>query len=486
MRQADKKYTKQLLLSTVVVIFTVLTVNAGEQTTYQPEWESLQKHPVPEWFRDAKFGIYFHLGPYTVPAFQSEWYSCLMYKPNQKPFQYHRQTYGDQSTFGYKDFIPMLTLENFNADKIVDLFQRAGARFAGMTAEHADGFAMWDSKFTEWDAADMGPKRDILGLLGKAVKGHGMKFIATFHHDWNWDWYPVWDKGFDCSNPAYAGLYGQPHEKGDPPSQEFFNEWKAKVIEVIDKYQPDLIYFDSKLDTISDQYRRDVLSHYYNKQVEWGKEVSVTYKGKQLPVGAGILDMERARMSSPSKDPWLNDDPIDWKSWCYIQNPSYKSVDHIIDGIVDVVSKNGTFMLNVGPKSNGEIPEPVVQRLEEIGQWFKINSEAIYDTRPWVSFGEGPTQVIGKRENESVKYTAEDIRFTSKGKTLYAIALDWPGEKLLIKTLNSKNAALGTIRSIELLGHQGPLEWTRDDNGLMIRLPEDKPCEHAFVFKIIL
>ncbi len=457
----------------------------AEQATYRPEWESLQKHQVPQWFRDAKFGIYFHLGPYTVPAFQSEWYSCLMYKPNQRPYRYHRETYGDQSEFGYKDFVPMLTLEKFDAEELADLFRNSGARFVGLVAEHADGFAMWDSNLTKWDAAEMGPKRDIVGLMEKAVKGRGMKFVTTFHHDWNWDWYPVWDERFDCSNPAYAGLYGQPHKKGDKPNREFFDEWKDKVIEVIDKYRPDLIYFDSKLDTISDQHRRDTLCYYYNKQTEWSKEVSVTYKGKQLPVGAGILDMERARLNSSSKDPWLNDDPIDWKSWCHIQNPSYKSVNHIIDGLVDVVSKNGTFMLNIGPKSNGEIPEPVLQRLAGIGQWLKINGEAIYETRPWGTFGEGPTEVEGKKEDEKNNvYMAQDIRFTVKDNTLYAIALAWPTDMLTIKTLNSKHDTLKNIRSIELLGHQGELEWSQDENGLTIWLPEIKPCEHAFTFKI--
>ncbi len=460
------------------------TVAKGE--TYKPEWESLTKHPVPQWFRDAKFGIYFHLGPYSVPAFQSEWYSRLMYKPDQKPFKHHRETFGDQSKFGYKDFIPMLTLEKFDADELADLFQRSGARFAGLVAEHADGFAMWDSKLTEWDAADMGPKKDIVGLMEKAIKGRGMKFITTFHHDWNWDWYPVWAERFDCSNPAYAGLYGQPHKKGDEPNLDFHDEWKDKVIEVIDKYQPDLIYFDSKLNIINDQHKRDTLSYYYNKQAEWGKRVSVTYKGQQLPVGAGILDMERARMSSSSHDAWLNDDPIDWKSWCHIEDPSYKSVNHVIDGLVDVVSKNGTFMLNIGPKSNGEIPEPVIERLLGIGQWLEINGEAIYGTRPWITFGEGPTEVKGKEPDEKNNvYTARDIRFTTEGNALYAVVLAWPGEQVTIRSLHSKYAMLKKIRSVELLGHKGQLRWSQHENGLTIWLPTVKPCEHAFAFKIL-
>jgi alpha-L-fucosidase len=379
----------------------------------------------------------------------------------------------------------MLTLENFDADAIVKLYQDSGARFVGFTAEHADGFAMWDSELTEWDAVDMGPKRDIIGLMEKATKKRGMKFVATFHHDWNWDWFPVWDERYDCFDPNYAGLYGQPHKKGEEPTEEFFDEWKAKVIEVIDNYEPDLVYFDSKLDIISERHRQETLSYYYNKEKEWGKEVSVTYKLTQLPVGAGILDMERIRMDKASEDPWLNDDPIDWKSWCHIQNPSYKSVNHIIDGLVDVVSKNGTFMLNVGPTVKGEIPEPVVKLLKGIGKWLKLNGEAIYETRPWTTSVEGPTIVKGKSEEENSTYTAEDIRFTLKGEILYAIALDWPQDgQLAIKTLNSTNTELKQIRSIELLGNDEPLKWSQDEKALTIQLPDEKPCEHAFVFKI--
>lgn len=379
------------MVRVLILIFLLITTTSVRGQKYKPTWESVKQHQTPDWFPDAKFGIYFHWGPYSVPAYKTEWYSHWMYVKGHDIYEYHQEKYGPE--FGYKDFIPMFKAEKFNADEWVALFEKSGAKFAGPVAEHADGFAMWDSQLTEWDAMDMGPRQDIVGEIAKAIRKTDMKFITTFHHQWLFAWYPTMDKSTDASNPEYQDLYGPPvpreafgMSKDTPthlPGDKFNNRWLSRVKEVVDKYRPDLVYFDNKLNIIDEKYRLEFLRYYYNKAENWDKKVVVTYKGKDLQKGAGVLDLERARMSSGRDFPWLTDDSVDWGSWCDVQDPDYKSADRIIDFLVDVVSKNGCMLLNITPTAAGEIPGPVKDRLLEIGAWLKINGEAIYETRPW-------------------------------------------------------------------------------------------------------
>ncbi len=420
------------------------------QPSYEPTWRSLTRHPTPQWFLDAKFGIYCHWGIYSVPAFGNEWYSRNMYQKGTPENQHHLKTYGPLSTFGYKDFIPLFKGEKFDAGQWAELFEKAGAKFAGPVTEHADGFALWDSRLTPWNAARMGPKRDVVGELEKALRRRGMKFIATFHHQWLWAWYPTEDKSVDASNPAYAGLYGPPVPASafegnlyPRPGRQFCGRWEAKIKEVIDKYQPDLLWFDARMFIIDESYRRDFLAYYYNRAQTWGREVVVTYKDNDLFRGAGIVDLERGRMAKVTDYPWLTDDSIDWNSWGYVEDHRYKSTGRLIGELVDIVSKNGCLLLNVPPKSNGEIPAEVQQRLLAMGKWLNLNGEAIYGTRPWTVFGEGPTKVNEGHfgEEKTGDFTAQDIRFTTKGTTLYAICLGWPGEKLVVKSLAAAGAA---------------------------------------------
>ena len=256
----------------------------GRITSYNVCYTKLLR----EWWLNTKFGIYFHWGPYSVPAHKTEWYSIWMYAQGNPIRKYHEETYGDLKIFGYKDFIPMFTAEKFNADEWAELFKKAGAQFAGPVAEHADGFAMWDSQLTKWDAMDMGPKRDIVGEMEKAVRKQGMKFIATYHRHWLYAWHPTWDENTDASNPEYAGLYGPKVPKGtfvmankptNPlPDATFNQEWLDRLNELMDKYQPDIIWFDNKMDIIGEKYRQQFLANYYNKAQEWGREVVCTYK----------------------------------------------------------------------------------------------------------------------------------------------------------------------------------------------------------------
>jgi alpha-L-fucosidase len=470
------------------------------QPTYEPSWNSLGKHKDPAWFGDAKFGIYFHWGPYSVPAFDTEWYSRNMYIEGTRANQYHRLVYGPPSSFGYKDFIPLFRAEKFDAEEWADLFRKAGAKFAGPVTEHADGFSMWDSKLSRWNAAQMGPQRDVVGEMAKAIRNQHLKFITTFHHQWLWGWYPTLDKTLDTSDPKYAGLYGPPapsspfdYIKVTPaPPQEFQDMWENKVKEVIYKFQPDLLWFDSRMNIIDERHRIDLFTFYYNKAEQWQREVGVAYKEKDLPSAVGIEDLERGRMSKIVSEDWLNDDAIDWNSWSHVQKPAYKSVDRLVTELVDIVSKNGNLLLDITPMASGVIPAEVKERLLEVGDWLRVNGEAIYETRPWKIFGEGPTKVQeGQFGEEKIPdFTAQDIRFTSRWKTLYAIALNWPQatREFVIKSLNAKDALISKseVAGIRMLGSEEKLSWQQDAQGLKISLPLQKPGKYACVFKILL
>lgn len=377
------------------------------------------------------------------------------------------------------------------------MFKKAGARFAGPVAEHADGFAMWDSDLTEWNAAKMGPKRDIVGEIRKAIRKQDMKFIATLHLQWLYAWYPTMDKNTDASNPAYRDLYGPPAPRTafcgsdrnpDPmPDAAFSRRWLSRAKEVVDKYQPDLVWFDNKLHILKQRSILEFLSHYYNSAQSWNREVVATYKHKDFRIGAGILDLERSRMSEAKDFSWLTDDSIDWGSWCDVQEPEYKTTNRLIDTLVDIVSKNGCLLLNITPRANGEIPQPVQDRLLEIGEWLQLNGEAIYETRPWKIFGEGPTKVVeghlSERKNKDA--TADDIRFTTRGKILYAILLEWPVDRIChIKSLGTRKNLLDGITSIKLLGYKGKINWSRDSEALTVKMPAHKPCDNAFVLAI--
>ena len=484
---------------------------------YKADWKSLKQHQTPNWFLDAKFGIYCHWGPYSVPEFKNEWYAHWMYCNEENPeykkgkqfYEHHIKTYGSLNKFGYKDFIPMFTAEKFDPVEWATLFEKAGAKFAGPVSEHADGFAMWDSKLTRWNAKNMGPKRDIMGELSKEIRKRNMRFIATYHRQWLFGWFPTWDKNTDASNPEYADLYGPKLKKGDfqyprsnhqikngiekyyPLADKKFNtEWLERLKEIVDNYSPDMVWFDNKVDIIDDAYRKEFLSYYYNQANQKNQEVVATYKFHDFEKGTAVLDLERARMSEKKDFPWLTDDSIDWKSWSHIKNPDYKSANRVIDFLIDVVSKNGALLLNITPKATGEIPVPVKERLLEIGHWLKINGEAIYGTRPWKVFGEGEAKVVEGHlsERQNSDNTAKDIRFTTKGNHLFAIVLDLPkGDKFVVHSLSaSKGLLKKNIKKIELLGYNGTINYDMKTDGLHINFPKENSGAHAFVFKIEL
>ena len=487
---------KNTFLALTLILLSCFITSVQAQDTYEPTWESLKKHDTPQWLKDAKFGIYTHWGIYCYSATNGNatWNSNHAYlRPKSEAAKEFYAKHGALTKeFGYKDLIPKFTGEKFDAEEWADLFARSGAKFAGPVAEHHDGFAMWDTKYSDWNAVKMGPKRDIVGELEKAIKARDMKFVTAFHHAANWTFFPSWDKSKDCSNPEYSGLYGQIHKKGEVRSKEFLDEWYGKLIEVVDAYDPDFMWFDFELDKIREDYVKDYVAYYYNKADKRGKEVVISYKAHDLPPGVALLDLELGQEPEMTHYDWITDTSIDDQgAWGYIDGLKYKSVDRLVDNLVDRISKNGYLLMNVGPKWDGTIPEGAKNGLLGMGKWLEVNGEAIYGTTSWLKYGEGPTGVdAGEKSdamfNESdIVYTDEDIRFTVKGDVLYAIVLAWPNREVLIKSL-VPNIYPDEIASITMLGDGKELEWKLiQGKGLKIKTPETKPCDHAYAFKIV-
>jgi alpha-L-fucosidase len=472
---------------------------------FEPTWESLQGYTVPQWFADAKLGIFIHWGLYSVPAYDNEWYSRNMYLPSHPVFQYHRQTWGEN--FGYKDFIPLFKAEQFDPDAWISLFKRAGARYVVPVAEHHDGFAMYDSALTEWNAARMGPCRNVLGELARAAQAQGLTFGLSYHRAEHW-WF--FDGGLqydsDVTDPRCAGFYGPPKPSpwaGDfsspewnsrdwqpRPDARFLDDWLARCLELVDRYQPQLFYFDWWIQQIVFQpYLQKFAAHYYNRADEWGKDVVLANKLGTFPPGTAVYDLERGNLRAIHPDSWQADTSISYRSWCYVRDDHFKSVTTLVHTLVDVVSKNGNLLLNIGPRADGTISAEATERLLGLGAWLDVNGEAIYGARHWQVYGEGETaQVEGHmREHEQQPYTAQDIRFTTRENILYAICLGWPGDSVTIRSLGSGSSIQAeNIAQITMLGAPEPLSWSQDADGLKIETPAQPPCDHAYTFKIEL
>jgi len=430
------RFAAPLLLALMLAVGCATSHRTPAAEPYEPTWESLAKvNEAPDWFRDAKFGIYFHWGVYSVPAFGNEWYPRNMYNPKSREYRYHVESWGDPNTFSYPDFVPMFRAERFDAEAWAELFERAGARFAGPVAEHHDGWAMWASEMTPWNTADRGPKRDITGELEKAVRKRGMKFVTTFHHARN----NLWQKHGRDGQLAWTGHYQFVKEHfpalledserailyGYMPREEFLAMWLGKLTEVIDKYRPDLMWFDSWLDEIPESLLQEYLAYYYNRAWEWNKEVVVTRKQDDLPLSVSVQDIEKGRADRLTENSWLTDDTISMGSWCYTKDLRIKPASVVLHSLIDTVSKNGALLLNISPMADGTIPQNQRDVLLEMGRWLKVNGEAIYGTRPWTIYGEGSTQGqaghFGGVTDPKEGYRPEDIRFTTKARTLYAI-----------------------------------------------------------------
>jgi alpha-L-fucosidase len=463
---------------------------------FAPNWASLQSYEPPEWYQNARFGIFVHWGVFSVPAYGSEWYSRNMYVQGSPEFEHHIKTYGPQTRFGYKDFIPMFTAEAFNADEWADLFHDAGARYVVPVAEHHDGFSMYDSQLSDYTSVRMGPKRDLIGEIASAVRSRGLHFALSSHraeHDW------FFDEGrkfpSDVSDPLNAGLYGPAQDRipgrddqdlfGDYTyvSQAWLDDWLARQAELVATYSPDLVYFDWWIGHPT--FRNTLpkfLAWYYNRAAASGGSAIVNYKLGEFADGAGVLDIERGQAPGIRPSVWQTCTSISDKSWGYIENDTYKSPEHLIHLLVDVVSKNGNLLLNVGPKASGEIPASARDTLLRMGDWLQVNGEAIYGARPWIVFGEGPTETASGSFSESdVKpYTSADFRFTTRDRTLYAIQMKRPQGQVTIASIHDDYP----VQRVTLLGMQENLPFRLTEAGLILDFPASANEQVAYVYKI--
>ena len=478
----------------------------GHEGPFRPDWGSLSHWEVPAWYKDAKFGIFIHWGVYSVPAFGSEWYPRQMYLQGTPENKHQIEKYGPLAKFGYKDFIPMFKAEHYDPEAWAQLFKEAGAKYVVPVFEHHDGFQMYDSGLSDWTARKMGPKRDLAGDLAKAVRAEGLHIGASSHrveHDWFMDGGREIDS--DVNDPKYASFYGPAQVRiqdgkeaqGSNLSQDwtyvspaYCEDWLARSAEIVKKYHPDFIFFDWWIGQPSVRpYLAKFAAYYYNESQKNGPVGIISYKWVDMQEHSGLLDIERGQLPDIRPQYWQTDTSVSNKSWGYIEHDTFKTPIFIIDQLADVVSKNGNLLINVGPRSDGTIPDEVKQVLKAVGAWLRINGDAIYGTRPWKSYGEGPTKVAAGsfHDADTKPYTAEDFRFTTKGNNLYAIELGWPESgEAVIHALGTSGLGSQHIEGVAMLGSEAKVKFAQQGDGLHITLPAKPAGEAAYVYRITL
>jgi len=464
---------------------------------FKPSAESLKQYEYPKWFRDAKLGIWAHWGPQAVPRF-GDWYARHLYVQGHAQYKDHLEHYGHPTKLGYKDIIPLWKAEKWDPDRLMAAYKKAGARYFVSMGVHHDNFDLWNSTHHQWNAVKMGPHRDVVGDWQRAAKKQGLRFGVSEHLGASFTWFqdshradktgPLAGVPYDGADPRYEDLYhwaAAPDDKGwyskDP---RWHQEWFRRIKDLVDQYQVDLLYTDGGV-PFGNEIGLSLIAHLYNTSVgRGGGKPDAVYTCKQKSDGGWVEDLERGVMPGIRAYPWQTDTSIG--DWYYNRNWKYRGADWVIHMLVDIVSKNGNLLINVVQRPDGSLDPEAEQVLAEMASWISINGEAIYGTRPWLVHGEGPVRAQGGHFKEDFAYTAQDIRFTSKGdRTLYAFALGWPTDvKLVIHSLAQAPGVTGRIETVSLLGYPGPLKWTHDAHGLTIEVPDRKPCDHAVALKI--
>ena len=471
---------------------------------FTPDWQTLEAYKEPEWYKDAKFGIFIHWGVYSVPAFGSEWYPRQMYLAGSNENKHQVATYGPLTKFGYKDFIPMFKAEKYDPQAWARLFKEAGAKYVVPVFEHHDGFAMYDSGLSDWTAAKMGPHRDLVGDLAKAVRAEGLHLGASSHrveHDWFLE--GGRQEASDVNDPRYAAFYGPAHkhllhDDADTLSNDwtfaspaYLSDWLARSAEIVEKYHPDLMYFDWWIGQPNVRpYLAKFAAFYYDESNKRGTQGVINYKNLAMEEGTATLDFERGQLDKPRMLYWQTDTSVSNGSWGYVEHDTFKSPEFVVHQLVDIVSKNGNLLLNIGPRSDGTIPEEVQKVLLDVGGWLKVNGEAIYGTRPWTLFGEGPTKVVGGafHDTDTKGYTPQDFRFTTKGGVIYATELAWPTDgTAMIQSLGTATAGASVkVAKVELLGSTATIGFEQTGAALTLHLPAKAPTAYASCFRITL
>jgi alpha-L-fucosidase len=486
------------------------STKAKTPSSFDSSWESLKQYRCPEWYRDAKLMIIACWGPQAQPA-QGDWYARNMYIEGSRQYKWHVEHYGHPSKFGYKDIIPLWKAEKWDPDRLMRIYKRAGARCFGCSATHHDNFDLWNSKFQRWNAVNFGPKKDVVGIWQQSAAKHGLRFGVGSGLWASYHWFSV-NKGHDQAGP-YAGV---PYDGNDPKYQDLYHAeprtpsigsawelstpeswhraWFQRLIDLVEHYQLDLLSNDGPIPF--GETGRAVVASFYNENMKrHGGRLDGVYNAKNDHVHADsgfdehavTLNIERGAVDDILPEPWQHETCI--ADWFYWEGYNYRSVKTIIHVLADVVSKNGNLKLSIPLRGDGTLDDEEENFVAEMGDWMDVNAEAIHGTRPWKIYGEGPTKIKAGpfAEAKETSFTAKDIRFTTKGSTLYAIAMDWPGEQLTIESLASSSKLLDRkIASVQLLGAPNVLKWKQSFDGLSIEMPQVKSSKYAYTFKIAL
>ena len=497
----------------VVSIYLILVISLSslaQETTkarFEPTDKSLEQYQYPEWFRDAKFGIWAHWGPQAVPR-QGDWYARNMYiqtggdweTPDYKD---HLKRYGHPSVAGYKDIIPLWKAERWNPKELMKLYKKAGAKYFVSMGTHHDNFFLWNSKLHSWNSVNMGPKKDVVGIWQKAAKNEGLRFGVSEHLAASYTWFQT-AHGADKSGEKV----GVPYDGNDPRFEELYHgkaaaddnawmtknpvwqkEWYNRIAELVDMYKPDLLYSDSPI-PFGNKVGRSLIAHYYNEDMAKNKgKLEAVYNCKEPSKHRFVQDVERGVMDSISKFPWQTDTSIG--DWFYRTGQKYKTSEEVVQMLVDIVSKNGNLLINVVQTPEGDLEPDVLQILDEISNWTKDNGDAIYSTRPWKIYGEGPSTTENQEKGQfgglkdTRPYQSTDIRFTTKNGTLYVFCMNKPTEDIQIKSLGKLSKYSNkAIASISMLGSKEKIQWKQGESALVINKPTKLPEYNVVAFSV--
>jgi alpha-L-fucosidase len=502
--------SKPLILSAIILCLSISCVNEDEMMHFDSSWESLEQYRCPDWFRDAKFGIFICWNPHAVPA-QNDWYARNMYIEGHPSYQYHLENFGHPSEVGYKDIIEMWKGENFDPDNLIRIYKDAGAKYIVPIATYHDNYDLWNSTHHEWNSVNHGPEKDIIGMWKDATRKQGLRFGVTTHLARSWSWFqtshgadtagPYAGIPYDGRDPDNNGLYFETH--GNPsftypknPPSYWPKEWSDRMKDLIDQHEPDLLYFDGGIPF--GEVGRELVAYYYNTNIlKNSGELQAVLNIKNNSAhplrnnwfmgwhgdfrhGVGVEDIERGQRGDIGHIPWQTDDSVG--PWFWTKGSRYNTPKYIISQLIDIVSKNGNLLLNVPLRSDGTLDKEAVLLLNEIGKWIRVNGEGIYETRPFIHFSEKPARLSGGHFTKMDEVSAEDFRFTTRGDTIFVFTGDIPEDEVVIRSLNS--VSFRSFHSIEMLGIDEPLQFVQDEEALRVKMPDALPCDYSVCLKI--